>query len=97
MREEEVCPSLIPKFDCQKVQHCNYWSTSMKPLIKSFYGVMCLSCKDVIWSRSVHDFRYCSCRKSFIDGGRDYLRYGGEAYPAIKPVQITLLDKEDVP
>lgn len=38
--------------------------------------VKCPSCSSVIWSRNRHDFRSCSCKKTFIDGGRDYLKYG---------------------
>ncbi len=49
-------------------------------------GVRCPECKEEIWSRSVHDFRYCSCEKTFVDGGREYLRYGGSAQ--IEVVQI---------
>ena len=44
-------------------------------------GVQCFSCKDAIWSRHRHDFRKCSCGKTFVDGGRDYLRCGGEVLP----------------
>ena len=40
-------------------------------------GLRCLKCGDEIWSRHVHDFRPCKCGACFIDGGRDYLRYGG--------------------
>ncbi len=42
-------------------------------------GVKCPECGDEIWSRSRHDFRWCSCEKTFVDGGREYLRYGGSA------------------
>jgi hypothetical protein len=52
---------------------------------------MCPQCKDVIWSRSVHDMRYCQCEKTFVDGGRDYLRFGGDI-SGIQPVQIKLIE-----
>lgn len=42
-------------------------------------GIQCQSCGDVIWSRHAHDFRRCSCEAIFIDGGREYLRCGGNA------------------
>ena len=48
-------------------------------------GVQCPLCKEKIWSRSVHDFRYCKCGGVFVDGGREYLRYGGTAIAAAKP------------
>jgi len=38
----------------------------------------CLKCDDVIESYSVHDFKWCSCRAIFVDGGHEYLRRGGE-------------------
>ena len=40
--------------------------------------IKCLKCNDVIKSYSVHDFKWCSCRNIFIDGGDEYLRYGGK-------------------
>lgn len=43
---------------------------------KSVTGVQCHKCGDAIRSRSVHDWRTCKCGATFVDGGRDYLRYG---------------------
>ena len=40
--------------------------------------VTCSGCGDVIYSRAVHDYLECSCGKSFVDGGGDYFRYGGD-------------------
>lgn len=34
-------------------------------------------CEDVIVSRHRHDFKFCQCGETFVDGGRDYLRWGG--------------------
>ena len=39
----------------------------------------CLKCKDVIESKSIHDFQRCECGAIFIDGGNEYTRVGG--YP----------------
>lgn len=39
----------------------------------------CPNCHTAIQSRSVHDFRQCKCGDLFVDGGNDYLRYGGNA------------------
>lgn len=39
-------------------------------------GIKCPYCKEIIYSRARHDFKRCSCGKIFIDGGRDYIRYG---------------------
>ncbi len=38
----------------------------------------CLKCGDEIESMHVHDFVSCSCGTIFVDGGREYLRYGGD-------------------
>lgn len=32
-------------------------------------GVQCIHCGDTIYSRAHYDMRYCTCRKTFIDGG----------------------------
>ena len=37
----------------------------------------CLKCGDVMESTHRHDFKMCSCRSCFIDGGHDYVRVGG--------------------
>ena len=38
--------------------------------------IQCPKCKDTIYSRTRHDFRSCSCKSIFIDGGLDYTRTG---------------------
>jgi hypothetical protein len=38
----------------------------------------CLRCKDEIESKSGHDFQMCSCGAIFVDGGKMYLRHGGD-------------------
>jgi len=45
--------------------------------------IKCPNCKDIIYSRSRHDFRSCSCELIAIDGGFDYTRIIG--YPEGKP------------
>jgi hypothetical protein len=37
----------------------------------------CLKCGDIIESKSVHDWVQCSCAAVFVDGGKEYLRRGG--------------------
>ena len=41
--------------------------------------IKCLNCNDIIESNYRHDFKWCKCGSIFIDGGQDYLRYGGKA------------------
>lgn len=51
-------------------------------------GIECPHCKDRVYSRSVHDFRSCECGKSFVDGGKEYLRKGGNPIPATVDIEI---------
>lgn len=54
-------------------------------------AIRCRSCGDVVWSRHRHDFRWCSCKECYIDGGRDYTRVGAKDLSA---VEHGLLDTE---
>lgn len=48
----------------------------MSKLIQN--AVRCLSCNAILKSLSVHDYQQCDCQnKTMIDGGLDYIRYGG--------------------
>lgn len=46
-------------------------------------GIRCPLCSDVVWSRHRHDWRACGCGAAFVDGGRDYLRCGGDPMPEV--------------
>lgn len=35
----------------------------------------CLDCGDIIYSRTRHDMRWCSCGKVAVDGGIDYFKW----------------------
>lgn len=39
--------------------------------------IRCRKCGDIIESKTVHDFRQCSCGACFVDGGTEYCRIGG--------------------
>ena len=43
----------------------------------------CNLCKKTIESKHRHDFKFCQCGAIFVDGGKDYLRRGGD------PLHIT--------
>jgi len=44
---------------------------------KRISGVKCAECGKRLFSFHVHDFKFCGCpNETFIDGGREYLRYG---------------------
>ena len=36
--------------------------------------IQCNKCKDIIESKYVHDFKWCSCKSIAVDGGVEYLR-----------------------
>ena len=40
-------------------------------------SIKCLNCNTEIVSNSQHDYVTCPCKKTFVDGGRVYLRFGG--------------------
>ena len=42
--------------------------------------IECPNCKDIIYSRAVHDYHHCSCGGLMIDGGFDYTRMGGREF-----------------
>ena len=39
-------------------------------------AIRCADCGDLVYSRARHDFRSCTCRRVFVDGGLDYRRVG---------------------
>lgn len=40
----------------------------------------CDYCNDIIESYDIHDFKYCKCNKTAVDGGTDYIRRIGDKY-----------------
>ncbi|WP_062351165.1 MULTISPECIES: DUF7695 domain-containing protein [Bacillaceae] len=38
--------------------------------------VRCKKCDDIIESKHSYDFKRCSCGAIFVDGGKNYQRYG---------------------
>ena len=46
-----------------------------KKIIKNC--IKCKHCGDVIESETTHDFKFCSCGKVAIDGGKCYLKRTG--------------------
>ena len=51
----------------------------------------CNVCMDVIESRHRHDLRECSCGKTFVDGGKHYLRRG---YSAAGFTELSIYEEE---
>jgi hypothetical protein len=46
----------------------------------------CLDCEDILESKHRHDFVKCKCGNSFLDGGEDYFRGGGNLLPLFDEV-----------
>ncbi len=46
-------------------------------------GVECADCHERLFSWHVHDFHYCNCGNTFIDGGDEYIRYGYKKMPKL--------------
>ena len=43
--------------------------------------IQCICCDEVLHSLSRHDFQQCGCDcDTFVDGGEDYMRVGGECF-----------------
>jgi len=38
----------------------------------------CRKCNSIIESKTRHDFVWCKCKSIFVDGGKDYIRTGGD-------------------
>ena len=38
--------------------------------------IKCKLCEDIIESKFTHDYVKCKCGACFIDGGKEYVRYG---------------------
>jgi hypothetical protein len=62
--------------------------------------IQCPKCLDILYSRARHDFRMCSCDSVYIDGGFEYMRYGGDVEPIrlqkrIKADKFQLFDDWD--
>ena len=36
--------------------------------------IQCKKCNDIIESKNVHDFKWCTCKSIAVDGGLEYLR-----------------------
>ncbi len=56
------------------------------------HGVYCTECKTVLHSVHRHDYKLCGCsNETMVDGGQDYLRFGGLDLNKVKPVTIDIL------
>jgi len=50
--------------------------------------IKCLGCNTILESTWVHDFVMCDCEnQTFVDGGDEYLRFGGKDLDLIKFIE----------
>ena len=51
----------------------------------------CNSCGEIIESTHRHDFKWCSCGRIAVDGGKDYLKrsFGKEGYK-----ELSIMEEE---
>ena len=45
--------------------------------------IKCLRCNDIIESKYRHGLSSCKCNNCYIDGGQDYLHFGGKDFTKI--------------
>lgn len=45
--------------------------------------IKCLCCNDTIESKFTHNLVFCKCNNCYIDGGQDYLHFGGNDFNKI--------------
>jgi hypothetical protein len=55
-------------------------------------AVVCLQCNTVLYSIHRHHYHSCGCpNETFVDGGKDYLRYGAMNMSAVATTRIDLI------
>lgn len=76
-KREAVC-DVAPELLILRYHHtenCIREEMSMARIIRN--AIRCKKCGDIIESKTVHDFKVCSCGACAVDGGHDYLRRCG--------------------
>ena len=53
-------------------------------------AVVCPVCGETIYSRANHDFHYCHCGATAVDGGFEYLRYMSKNLDDVKVVKVKI-------
>ena len=53
-------------------------------------AVQCLECNKILVSFHRHDYKTCGCEnETMVDGGYDYLRYGGKDLTKVQVLKIS--------
>ena len=57
----------------------------------------CLICKDILESKTVHDFQTCKCGNLSVDGGNEYLKRSAINFIEYKELSdVKILDSSDI-
>ena len=57
--------------------------------------VKCLECGTILESHYRHDYKTCTCpNQTVVDGGTDYLRYGGMDFSKVEPLTEYYTEEE---
>lgn len=57
-------------------------------------AIICKNCGDTIYSRSIHDFHWCSCNSVAIDGGFDYTKIVFKSADCYESTKLNILENE---
>lgn len=61
----------------------------MKNKVIIYNQITCLECNTVLVSEHRHDYKTCSCpNETMIDGGHEYVRYGGKDLSKIETFTV---------
>lgn len=50
--------------------------------------IKCLSCNEIIESKTAHDFKRCKCGHVAVDGGKEYLRRIGTNFKELSEYNV---------
>jgi len=58
-------------------------------------AILCKHCGDIVYSRTRHDMRFCSCGRVAIDGGREYAKITFENFEDFEQYVLDLNISQD--
>lgn len=58
--------------------------------------IRCKKCGDIIESKYTHDFKQCSCKSCFVDGGHEYLRRGFAEQGCFEELSEVITEEERI-
>ena len=58
--------------------------------------IRCKKCGDIIESKFTHDYKECSCKSCFVDGGHEYLRRGFIEKGCFEELSEVIIEEEGI-